>query len=451
MKKPKAAKGVTWVGYLTIPILAAIYRFLGWLHWGKWKFPVRDFEEDPRSMGAHGVIYLGYKYYQNPHNTGSKGFDAETYFAEQDLDFHMPEGFVAINSITLHAGGDLMPYKLINANTAKHLWDEVGKDFFGADIVTANLETPIVTSKKQQAVPEMMLYHMYFNGSEEMFNIFNGNGNYSGFDVLSVANNHSLDMGETGLADTLAFLDEKKIAHCGAALTETDLHSFPILERNGIRTAFLSYTYSLNREINPKHKPWLTNHLPLNTPGCDLTLLKEQCRLAKERGAAFTAISLHCGNAYQAYPSSHIVDLFHRVFDECGPDIILGSHPHNIQPMETYTFADQSTGRQKKGFAIYSLGDFVAYDIFTWGHLPVYLKLKLSIGLLNGQPYSQLEQVEAVPLYASFDKEKMELRFKHLTEALSKVENLPRRNQNELKGLAHFYQKHFVGNLNATS
>ncbi len=451
MKKPKAAKGVTWVGDVSIPILAAIYRFWGWLHWNKWKFPVKDFEEDPRSMGASGVTYLGYKYYQNPHTTGSRGFDAPSYFANQDMDFHLPEGFVPTNSVTLHAGGDLMPYKLINANTAKHLWDDVGKDFFGADIVTANLETPIVKTKKQQAVPEMMLYHMYFNGSEEMFNIFNGNGNHKGFDVVSVANNHSLDMGEEGLAATLSFLNNKGIAHCGAALAKMDLHSFPILERQGIKTAFLSYTYSLNRKTNPEGKPWLTNHLPLNSPGCDLALIKDQCRLAKERGADFTIVSLHCGNAYQAYPSSHIVELFHRVFDECGPDIILGSHPHNIQPMESYTFTDPHTGKPMKGFAIYSLGDFVAYDIFTWGHLPVYIKLRLSKGLLNGQPHTQIEEVEAVPLYASFDKQKRELRFMHLSEALANSDNLPRRNQKELQGLAHFYQKHFGGKLTAAS
>ncbi|NJN35494.1 MAG: CapA family protein [Saprospiraceae bacterium] len=102
--------------------------------------------------------------------------------------------------------------------------------FFDADIRFANLETPIDPSKPAALVPEVMLNNMNFNGSAAMFDIFNAQnlsqqpaddagrnltqrnvGRKIGFDVLSTANNHSLDMGETGVFATLDFLSEKKL------------------------------------------------------------------------------------------------------------------------------------------------------------------------------------------------------------------------------------------------
>ncbi|MEY4525735.1 MAG: hypothetical protein RIR57_1105, partial [Bacteroidota bacterium] len=99
---------------------------------------------------------------------------------------------------------------------------------------------------------------------------------------------------------------------------------------------------------------------------------------AKQEGANFVILSLHYGNAYQAYPCAHIIENTKRIFEECGPDVILGGHPHNVQPMAAYPFKCPHTGVEKRGFVLFSFGDFVAYDIFNWCHLSVYLKLEIS-------------------------------------------------------------------------
>jgi hypothetical protein len=69
--------------------------------------------------------------------------------------------------------------------------------------------------------------------------------------------------------------------------------------------------------------------------------------------------------------------LFEKIFTECGVDVIVGGHPHNLQPWRKYKFTDPITGYLKTGFAIYSLADFIAYDIFTWCHLCAYIKLEI--------------------------------------------------------------------------
>jgi hypothetical protein len=57
--------------------------------------------------------------------------------------------------------------------------------------------------------------------------------------------------------------------------------------------------------------------------------------------------------------------------------VIAGSHPHNLQPWTFYDYTSKLDGQLKKGFAIYSLADFIAYDIYTWCHLSAYLKVEL--------------------------------------------------------------------------
>ena len=188
----------------------------------------------------------------------------------------------------------------------------------------------------------------------------------------------------------------------------------------------------------------MVNHLPLNVPGCDIDLIMEQCRLAKKRGADFIVVSLHTGNAYHAYPTTHTIQLYHRVFKECGADIILGGHPHNIQPMETVDFVDPHTGQRKKGFAIYSLADFVAYDIFTWCHLPVMLELKLSKGTLNGKPHSCLADVKVLPVYNHYNEAEKKLRFIPLQKALANRAGFDKKSQAELRELEDFYQNYFL-------
>ncbi|MFN4080314.1 MAG: CapA family protein [Saprospiraceae bacterium] len=367
-------------GKLLTVLLRFLYGLVRMFDGKRWSELWPEHHEDPLTMKPAERLYLGYKYYYQPVWQSEAGSDLERYFADKQDEICLPPGFRAETEITLSAGGDLMPYDAIRPEVCAALWDEAGDFFFDADIVTANLETPLDLSRPPASVPEVMLYHMYFNASEQMFEVFSGLGRYRGFDLLSVANNHALDMGEAGLMGTLDFLDRRQIAWCGAARTEAERLRIPIIERKGIRVAFAGATFSLNAETLPPDKPWLLECHPLNLPNPDWSVLVAQCQLARERGADLIVAHLHMGCAYQAYPSMHTLRNIREFCSLSGADVILANHPHNPQPFELLRMADPFSGKSKDVFVSYSQGDFVAYDIFSWCHAPLLYRLRFSKG-----------------------------------------------------------------------
>jgi poly-gamma-glutamate synthesis protein (capsule biosynthesis protein) len=94
--------------------------------------------------------------------------------------------------------------------------------------------------------------------------------------------------------------------------------------------------------------------------------------------------------------------------------------------MEKYVFRDPFSGQTKPGFAIYSLADFVAYDIFVWDRMPIMLKLTLEKGQVGGQSYAQVSSVEVLPIYNWGSKnpdQPKQLRFLDLKKTLAQVQS----------------------------
>ncbi len=466
-------------GRILVRILRILYWFVALFNGEKWKKPPLDFEENPAFYTFKDVLFLGYKYYFRPPDEFSE--EIISHFKNQKLDFSPPNNFIPQTQITISAGGDLMPYEWIQKKYTKHLWDEIGTFFFDNDIVFANLETPIDLASAPSYVPEVMLNDMLFNADEEMFDIFNGittpspsfkggeliatspssfkggefiapllpkeglgvvKPPFKGFDVLSTANNHSLDMGENGVLATIQFLESKKIKHTGTSKDKENKQNFPILERKGIKIAFIAYTYSMNKFEDIKDKEYLVNHIRLNHAQCteiDILPIIEDIALAYSRGADLVVLSLHTGNAYQALPSAHTINIYHQIFEKTGVDIILGSHPHNPQPMEQYNFLCPIKKINKKGFCIYSLADFVAYDIFVLDRLIPLLKLTVQKGTITTTKegisqtimHTQLTNVLLKPIYNWGTKNVKkdtnvagrEMRFLDLKQTLQLVQN----------------------------
>ncbi len=428
-------------------IVTAVLRFLFFLVYlfkgKKWSRPRENFSEDPLHYTFSDAIYFGYKYYYKPHVKYIDSYSSQ----KLNTSFVPPVVPSEATVVSITAGGDLMPYEWIKKEFCANLWDEVGARFFSSDIVFANLETPIDTAHPVGLVPELMLNHMEFNGDKAMFDVFNGNSIFKGFDVLSVANNHSFDKGEEGVIKTISFLQSQNIQSCGTAATLEEQDHFPILERDGIKIAFLAYTYSLNHLELPLDKAYLCNHLPLNIVGCDLSLIKKQVLAAHQRGADFVIASVHYGNAYQLFPSDHFIQNTHRLFDECGVDMVFGGHAHNLQPIEYYHYTCPITNIKKQGLATYCMGDFVAYDIFTWGHLPIWLKIE--IAKINDRVV--IKNVEVNPIYTCGiykNSRSRELRFLDARKLWAKIEQaeetgLPSFNENEVRYLKTIYDKVF--------
>ena len=204
MKKFTPVIAITIKGKLQVTMMKVLLQIASFFIGRNWKYPRPNFEENPRYYSIKDVGYFSYKYYHTQIRRPEKNSKIDAFLFKQEFK-RPPE----VARMTLSLGGDLMPYANITKETCMRLWDEVGEYFFSADLTFANLETPMDLTKPPGLVPEVMLSGMLFNGSEEIFSVFNGNGHYKGFDVLSVANNHSLDQEISGLDQTLLFLEQK--------------------------------------------------------------------------------------------------------------------------------------------------------------------------------------------------------------------------------------------------
>ena len=240
--------------------------------------------------------------------------------------------------ITIHmaATGDIMCHltniKNAYSSTTKdydftNVFKNIAKYTQNADITVGNLETTFAgKSRGYTGYPT-------FNTPE----VLGKNLRDIGFDVICTANNHSMDKGYSGLESTLNFLDEYGLDHYGTARSAEEQDTILVKDVNGIKIAFLAYTYGTNGITVPKDKSYCVNLI-------DKDLIKEHITLAKEQNVDVICVNMHWGAEYKLTPNSTQKDLADFLFEN-GVDIILGSHPHVLEPMEkrTITLEDGTT------------------------------------------------------------------------------------------------------------
>jgi len=168
----------------------------------------------------------------------------------------------------------------------------------------------------------------------------------TGVDIVSTANNHSLDKGEKGIDSEMHYLNSIGLPHVGSFVNEQDREKLRILNKNGIKIAFLAYSYGTNGIPIPDHKDFLVNLI-------NRDIMKKEIERAK-KVADVVVMSIHWGIEYQRVPDEEQKDLANFLANE-GVDVIFGSHPHVLQPMDWITRKDG-----KKTFVIYSLGNFIS-------------------------------------------------------------------------------------------
>jgi poly-gamma-glutamate synthesis protein (capsule biosynthesis protein) len=183
-----------------------------------------------------------------------------------------------------------------------------------------------------------------------------------GFDALVTANNHCVDRGRNGLERTIAVLDSLDFPHTGTFVdTVSRMNDAPLLlQRNGITLALLNYTYGTNGlAVQP---PAIVNHL-------DTLLIALDILRSKELKADVIIVFTHWGLEYQRLPSKAEITLTEFCFRN-GVQLVVGSHPHVLQPMEWRVRENQ--------FVAYSLGNFVSGQRkqYTDGGALAYIELQ---------------------------------------------------------------------------
>lgn len=190
-----------------------------------------------------------------------------------------------------------------------------------------------------------------------------------GVDVVSTANNHSLDKSYSGLVSTLDELDAVGIAHTGTYRSAEEQNTITYKDVNGLKFAFLSFTYGTNGIPVPKGKEYCVNLI-------DKNLIKQQIDLAKAGNPDIICVNMHWGLEYKSKQNSEQEDLADYLFEN-GVDLILGSHPHVLEPMEKRTVT-LSDGTTKDGFVIYSLGNFMSGQVIAETRKSLILNLKIT-------------------------------------------------------------------------
>jgi len=174
----------------------------------------------------------------------------------------------------------------------------------------------------------------------------------AGFDLLSTANNHSLDQGVEGLLRTLDFLEDIGIGSFGMHRTQEERDTILVREVQGIRFAFLSYTFGTNGQpIPPDSRGYLVNLINENLIRADIARAREV--------ADFVIVMLHMGYEYELTVRPHIQD-WAMMMLSAGADIVVAGHPHVVQPMDFVDIVCSDTSETRKGFIAYCLGNFIS-------------------------------------------------------------------------------------------
>lgn len=251
---------------------------------------------------------------------------------------HLP---VILGELRLVAVGDVMMHVDVKDAGAKAdggfaaLWEDVTPLLKSADAAFANLETPIAPTSGRPGRPYQ------FNAPAVLAEALHA----SGFTVLSTANNHTFDQGAKGVRETLGHLQRAKLEAVGSGATQAEAEAARIIERNGVKLAFLAFTDLFNLDLNRKaSEPWVR---PLDLEPALLAV-----KAARSQADA-VVVSVHWGDEYQHAPTKRHREIA-RSLVEGGADLIIGHHPHVLQPMEII----EAGGRT--GMVAFSLGNFIS-------------------------------------------------------------------------------------------
>ncbi|MDB4940223.1 MAG: hypothetical protein JWO40_648 [Candidatus Doudnabacteria bacterium] len=241
---------------------------------------------------------------------------------------------------TLVAVGDIMLARNVGVKIKENGVDypfEKVKPYLQADIVFANLECPITAGPP---VPTgSMIFHA--NPGDEL------GLQHAGFNIVSLANNHTMNFGNKGMLDTVSLLKMAGINYVGAGKDSAEASAPVYIEKNGIKFAFLGYN---DPDVVPDNY-----FATVNKPGTnrlDIPKMQTAVKAAKQN-ADIVIVSLHSGIEYKT-PDQHQIDFDHAAID-AGAEMVLGHHPHVLQTVEKYH------GK----YILYSLGNFVFDQMFS--------------------------------------------------------------------------------------
>lgn len=288
-------------------------------------------------------------------------------------------------TISLSVVGDLMCHspQFEYAKVDKDSFDfdppfkEVKSILSASDFTFGNFET--VTAGKE-------------NGGYTGYPFFNSPASYitalknTGFDLLITANNHALDRGEKGIIKTIESIKKNNLNYIGTFLSEKDRDSIRIFNIKGVKVAFLAYSYGTNGNPIPKGKSYLINLINYNSIAHDI-------KTARTDGAELVLVIYHFGEEYKRLPVKFQTDVVDKTI-ELGADVIIGGHPHVIQPVKFFKTQD---AKLDTGFVAYSMGNFFSNQSKRYTDAGLILTIKINKNFNTNK--IQLDEVNFIPTW----------------------------------------------------
>jgi poly-gamma-glutamate capsule biosynthesis protein CapA/YwtB (metallophosphatase superfamily) len=266
--------------------------------------------------------------------------------------------------VSFAVAGDVIPHEAVRAAAAaagdgeagwQALFSDVADVFEGVDFGFVNMETPVAPEHSHGTKP--FLFDAPVVLPEALKAI--------GIKIVSFANNHVMDQGWVGFAETRQHLTEIGLKFSGTSDTAATAWQPVFTDANGIKVGWLGMTRWLNGNRNPDDpsQPHV-NFFPYpgesaGAPGADEATVLAAVKAARAQ-CDFLVVSIHWGIEYAPAPRPEDVDIAHKML-EAGASVIVGHHPHVLQPIETYRTQD---GRNTLIF--YSLGNFLSNQSRTY-------------------------------------------------------------------------------------
>jgi poly-gamma-glutamate synthesis protein (capsule biosynthesis protein) len=266
--------------------------------------------------------------------------------------------------VSFAVAGDVIPHEPVRAAAAAAgdgsqgwgaLFSDVSDIFKKADFGFVNLETPVAPVHSHGSKPFM------FDAPIALLEGLKANG----IKIVSFANNHVMDQGWAGFAETREHLRDQGLLFAGSGDTAQQAWQPIITEANGIKVGWLGMTRWLNGNRNPdKDDQPHVNFFPYpgeagGATGLDEAGVLEAVKQARAK-CDLLVVSIHWGVEYAPAPRPEDVETAHKIL-EAGASAIVGHHPHVLQPVETYRTHEGPDGRDGRDTVIfYSLGNFLS-------------------------------------------------------------------------------------------
>ena len=206
----------------------------------------------------------------------------------------------------------------------------------------------------------------------------------AGFDLVTTANNHILDRGYNGAMRTLDVLRQSGLDTTGTYKSQQEKDQFLIKDIRGVKVGFLAYGYDTNGIPLPQDKPYFYNLLIEDKIMADIAALRPKVDLL--------VLNLHWGVEYSPFPAEKQVQLAQKFFTQ-GADVIIGGHPHVLQP------ADIMTINGSKKFIVYSMGNSIGNQRGAERNSGVIIKLTFTKDFRSGK--TTLKRFDYTPTFSN--------------------------------------------------